>query len=211
MKKEIYNVMAIGAHPDDIELGCGGTLVKHVLLGHNVYVLIITNGEKGDHSPTKDECLNSFEKLGINKSNIFFGDFPDGYLLPNHELVDFIEKKIIEFNIERVYTHYPYDRHQDHRYLSAATSSATRRTPTLLLFQGPSTAFNFEPHYFVTLSEEILNSKLNALCCYNSQIKKNSMNIDLMKSIAIINGHRTNTKYAEAFALNHMITGEEYV
>ena len=53
------NILAIGAHPDDVELGCGGTISKHLELGDEVYVLIMTNGEKGSHAPNREECFKS--------------------------------------------------------------------------------------------------------------------------------------------------------
>ncbi|VVB77860.1 Diacetylchitobiose deacetylase [uncultured archaeon] len=201
------NILAIGAHPDDVELGCGGTISKHLLIGDVVYVLILTNGEKGNHDLNKQECFNSLEKLGINRSNVLFGNFSDGFVVSDQKLIDFMEKKINELNIERVYCHYPYDRHQDHRNSSTAASSAARKIPTLLLYQGPSTSVDFEPHYFIDISPEMLSKKINALSCYESQTKKNIINLEWVRSLAVINGMRVYTKYAEAFALNHMVEG----
>ena len=60
------NILAIGAHPDDIELGCGGTLRKHVLAGDTVYSIIASFGEKsGDRAQRKAEAIAAAKKIGI--------------------------------------------------------------------------------------------------------------------------------------------------
>jgi len=199
------NILIVGAHPDDIEFGCGGSILKHLELGDNVFVLVMTNGEQGNHPSNREECLNSLKLLGLGESNILFGNFSDGNLIANNITVDFIEKSINKFNITKVYTHDPNDRHQDHRNCSLAVSSAARKIPELLLFQGYSTNVCFEPHYFIELSEEHLRKKLNALNCYKSQTtKKDSFNLKLIEHIAGANGKMCNSEYAEAFALNHV-------
>ncbi|MDP3026588.1 MAG: PIG-L deacetylase family protein [Nanoarchaeota archaeon] len=198
------NILAIGAHPDDIELGCGGTIAKHLELGDNVFVLIMTNGEIGKHSLNRQECLTSLKLLGVKESNIIFGNFPDGNLLDNYITVDFIEKQLKRLNITKVYTHDPHDRHQDHRKCSLSVSSAARKIPEIFLFQGPSTNPTFEPHYFIELSQENFIKKMDALNCYDSQIKKGSINLRLIKNLAELNGAGSEINYAEAFAVNHM-------
>jgi LmbE family N-acetylglucosaminyl deacetylase len=198
------NVLVVGAHPDDIEMGCGGSITKHLELGDEVFILIMTNGENGDHHYNREECLNSLRTLGLHEDKIIFGNFPDGNLKDNNLTVSFIEKYIDRLKINKVYTHSPEDRHQDHRNCSNAVSSAARKISEILLFQGPSTRVNFEPHYFVQLSEEQLGRKINALSCYQSQIRKGIVNLNHIKSVAGANGVNCNAGYAEAFAINHI-------
>jgi LmbE family N-acetylglucosaminyl deacetylase len=202
MEKSRYiNVLAVGAHPDDIEIGCGGTIAKHLSVGDKVYVLVLTNGEKGNHTEGRKECLNSLKNLGVN--DIFFGNFPDGFLNDDHKTVNFIECIINKLNITRVYTHSPDDRHQDHRNCSRAVSSAARKITEILLFQGPSTTL-FEPHYFVELSESNFAKKISSLYNYESQIKKGTINPRLISNIAELHGATCNKSFAEAFAINHL-------
>jgi LmbE family N-acetylglucosaminyl deacetylase len=205
------NILAVGAHPDDVELGCGGAISKHLELGDNVFVLVMTNGEQGKHTPERKECLSSLKLLGIKEENIFFGNLSDGNIKDDCSTVNLIENYILKFEIDRVYTHYPIDRHQDHRNCSRAVSSAARKVQEILLFQGPSTKVPFEPHYYVELSENHLNIKLNALNSYKSQIEKGIVNLDLVESILKVNGMTHNRKYAEAFAINHLLRGENDV
>lgn len=204
-------ILAVGAHPDDIELGCGATIAKHLERGDSVFVMIITNGEWGNHQPDREECLNSLRTLGIKGSHIIFGNFPDGNVSDKRETVSFIEGQINRLKIERVYTHFPKDRHQDHRNCSYAVSSAARKVPEILLFQGYSSDISFEPHYFVGVSEEHLKKKLDALTCYKSQMQKGCVNLKWMKTLAELNGLSCRRRYAEAFAVNHLFRGEKDV
>ena len=205
------NILAIGAHPDDIELGCGGSIIKHLELGDEVYVLVLTNGEKGNHSPGRKECLKSLRSLGIKRKNIFFANFSDGHVSDDLNVVNFIEELINRLKIVRVYTHHFNDRHQDHRNCSYAVSSAARKVPEIFLFQGPSTKVSFEPHYYIELFDKHINKKIESMSCYKSQIKKGIVNLDWVRSLARINGYTNNKKYAEAFSINHMFREGEYV
>ena len=218
MEKEVSkiekekNVFFIGAHPDDVETGCGGTISKHLDMGDSVYVLIMTNGEKGKHPTKLKECIASLKILGVKKENIIFGNFPDGYLKDDQYVVNFIEKHLRKFNANRVYTHDPNDRHQDHRNCSNAVSSAARRgINDIFLFQGPSTRVPFEPHYFVEISEEQFNKKIKSIECYKSQIKKGILNLVSIKALAELYGSQHNVLYAEGFGINHVYKGENEI
>jgi LmbE family N-acetylglucosaminyl deacetylase len=204
-------ILAVGAHPDDIEIGCGGTIVKHLDLGDEVFVLIMTNGENGNHPQDRRECLSSLKSIGIKDSNIVFGNFPDGNLPDNKDTVNFIEKYIIKFGITKIYTHDPNDRHQDHRNCSNAVSSAARNIPEILLFEGPSTKVNFEPHYFIELSEREIIRKINALNYYQSQIVKNTLNLRWIENLAGIHSPICRLRYSEGFAINHILKKNENV
>lgn len=205
------NILAVGAHPDDVELGCGGSISKHLSLGDEVYVLVMTNGEKGGHSPQRQECLSSLKRLGVKEENIIFGNFSDGSIEDNLNVVNFIEEIIRDLGIDRVYTHYFNDRHQDHRNCSLAASSAARKVSEIFLYQGPSTKAPFEPHYFIELREEDLNKKIASLESYETQIKKGVVSLEWIKNLAVVNGIPYGKKYAEAFAINHFFRGGQYV
>jgi LmbE family N-acetylglucosaminyl deacetylase len=198
-------ILAVGAHPDDVELGCGGVLVKHLDLGDEVHVLVMTNGDKGNHTMNREECLASLDSLGVKKENIFFGNFPDGFLRDDFNTVSLIESYIKKLNITRVYTHSPSDRHQDHRSCSLSVSSAARNISEIFLFQGPSTKAPFDPHYFIEISEKQLGKKLKALGNYKTQIAKGIVNVQAIDCLARLNGAHHKTDCAEAFALNHAL------
>jgi LmbE family N-acetylglucosaminyl deacetylase len=206
-----HRALFIGAHPDDIELGAGGTLLKHLGRGDDVYVLVVTRGEKGNHSQTMSECHASFQSLGVKPSNIKIAEFPDAHLKDDHTLIDFIETYAKEVDPTRVYAHHFEDRHQDHRYLSKAVSAAARNFPQLLLYEGPSTAQTFNPHYYIPISKQQLDGKISSLGCYTSQIEKGIVDLERVKLTARIRGMDNNVRYAEAFGLNHFVLGENDV
>ncbi len=201
-------VLAVGAHPDDIEMGCGGALAKHLEVGDEVYCLVLTNGERGNHSLGREECLVSSKLLGLK--DIFFGGFTDGFLTDDFETVNLIEGFINKLGVNRVYTHSPHDRHQDHRNCSRAVSSAARKITEILFFQGPSTT-TFEPHYFIQLSDGHFEKKISSVRCYKSQIGKGVVDPRWLTNLAELNGAMCNEKYAEAFAVNHIIRGKNDV
>lgn len=210
MEKEQRKILVVGCHPDDVELGCGGTIAKHLEMGHKVYALILTRGQQGKHTVlSQEECRNSMKILGID--DVFFGELVDGYVEDNHKVVSMIEQYIVKLGIDRVYTHYYNDRHQDHRNCSRAVSAAARKVPEIFLYEGPSTLTGFEAHYYIGLTDEQLQKKLDALSCYKSQIEKGIVNLHWIRSLAGVHGSVCNTKYAEAFALNHVFRGEDNV
>ena len=197
-------ILAVGAHPDDIELGCAGTLVKHIQAGDEVFALVLTNGEKGNHDPYRDECLRSLGKLGIKKDHVFFGNFRDGFVMDDNETVSLIEKYIKKVGATKVYTHDSNDRHQDHRHTSLAVSSAARKVPEIFLFQGPSTTSTFEAHYFIEIDKRQLKKKIDSLKQYGSQTKKGIVNLKWVEDLAVTSGNSGNVEFAEAFAINHI-------
>lgn len=199
------NIMCIGAHPDDIELGSAGTILKHLQNGDEVYALILTNGEMGNHPIDRRECLDSLKKIGIKNENIVFGNFPDGFVEANLKTIKFIEDNLKKYKIQRVYTHSPDDRHQDHRNLSLSVTSAARKIPEIFHFQGPSTHLSFVPHYFIELSKEEVDKKIESLSCYKTQVEKGIIDIEFAKNIAIVNGKAVNAGFAEAFFINHLL------
>lgn len=115
-------ILAIGAHPDDIEFGCYGTLS---LLSNNqkVIFLILTNGEIGGNGEVrKTEAEKSAKMMG---AEIKFLDFPDGKLEQNGDSVRAVKDIIERNNIDTVFTHYFHDTHQDHVKSSLITLSAS--------------------------------------------------------------------------------------
>lgn len=204
-------VLAVGAHPDDIEMGCGGTLLKHILIGDEVFALILTDGEKGGHARNRKECIVSLIELGIKRENIFFGNFPDGYVQDDQRTVNFVEEIINRYGITRIFTHSSKDRHQDHRHCSQAVAAAARKTQEIFLFEGPSTLVPFEPHYFVDLEEEHMKRKIECLKKYETQMQKNIVNIRAIEQLGGVIGSKHGSLYAEAFEINHILKKENEV
>jgi len=197
---EKMNILAIGAHPDDIEIGCGGTLIKYADKGHGVFLLIMTGGGLGAPSSIRvEEQAVSREILGAE--HIFWGEYEDTYLTVDKDVISKIEKVIVEVNPSFIFCNFPDDTHQDHRHLAQATMSATRNLRNVLFYEGPTT-WGFNPHIFVDISDT-LDRKISALEAHGSQVTKTNIEdlsiVQIARSSANFRGIQGRVKYAEAF------------
>jgi hypothetical protein len=86
-----------------------------------------------------------------------------------------------------------------------AVLSASRKVGEIFLYQGPSTNVYFQPHYYIELSKKQVVKKIKALSSYRTQIAKGIVNLPWIQSLAGFHGLGSNAKYAEAFALNHLV------
>lgn len=200
--KEInkMNILAIGAHPDDIEFGCGGTLIKYAQKKHNVYLLVLTCGEVGgDPGIRKKEQQKAAKYIGAKE--VFFGGFKDTYLPEDRSLIMSIESVIDKVNPQVVFINYLYDVHQDHREAAKACLSATRYIKEVLYYEVPTTQ-HFEPEVFVDIGD-ILEKKLDLLKMHKSQVNRTRVEnltiLESAKSCANFRGFQGRVKYAEGF------------
>lgn len=109
------NVLAIGAHPDDVELGCGATLAKIISNGKKVAIIDLTLGELGTRGNSKirrKEALEAAQILGIHQR--VFLNFSDGFIESNKENILTLISWIRFFQPEILLTNPPHDRHPDH-------------------------------------------------------------------------------------------------
>lgn len=160
------SVLAISAHPDDVEIGCGGILLRHRRAGHDVTILTLTNGERGGDVRTRvNESEAAAELVG---ARLILRDLPDTRLSEGGGTIDAIAEAIEATNPTVIYTHTLNDNHQDHRAAHRATVVAARRVPEIHCYQSPSTAVSFAPTRFVDISD-LIEQKLLAIHAFVSQ------------------------------------------
>jgi LmbE family N-acetylglucosaminyl deacetylase len=193
-------ILAIGAHPDDVEFGCGGTLIKYARQGHDVSLLVMTDGGGGgDGRIRRQEQQAAGDILGV--SRLFWGEYPDTAIPLDRESIQRIERVILDVRPDFILVHSQDDTHQDHRHLSVATITATRYTRNVLFYEGPTTQ-NFSPNVFVDI-DGVLRDKISALQAHESQVTKTNiegMNIlDIVQSSAHFRGIQGRVRNAEAF------------
>ncbi|NIQ88330.1 MAG: PIG-L family deacetylase [Deltaproteobacteria bacterium] len=198
---QTMNILAIGAHPDDIEYGCAGTLIKYAERGHHIYLMVLTSGQEGGSSEIrKQEQENAAELMSVQK--IFWGGYHDTQLPLNKELIEKIEEVLGEVNPDLILVNYGDDTHQDHRILTQATMSATRYVRNVLFFEVPTTQ-NFNPQVYVDISDT-LERKSQVLNAHASQVMKTNIEdmyiIELAQANATFRGIQGRVKFAEAFA-----------
>ncbi len=194
------NVLAIGAHPDDIEFGCAGTLMKYADIGHNVYAMVLTGGGMGgSKSVRQKEAEEAALKMGVKE--IIWGSYQDTELPPSKSLIDDIEKAIEPVQPSFIFIHHQDDTHQDHRALAQAAISATRYIRNVLFFEGP-TSVDFSPNVFVDITTHV-DRKMEALAAHASQMEKTNipgLNIlDIARAVAVSRGIQARSGYAEGF------------
>lgn len=159
-------VLAIGAHPDDVEIGVGGLLSAHAQAGDEITILTLSRGARGgDADSRQHESLAAAEILG---ARLFLKDLVDTEISGGGSTVRLIEEVVREIQPTIVYTHSGNDRHQDHRAVSEATIVATRRVGTVACYQSPSSTIDYRPTRFVRI-DGFLDAKLRLLECFQSQ------------------------------------------
>jgi LmbE family N-acetylglucosaminyl deacetylase len=198
MKK--VNILAIGAHPDDIEFGCGGTLTKYSQRGHRLFLMVMTGGGSGAPSETRMAEQTAARQI-LGAEEIFWGGYQDTHLGVDAEMIKKIESVIASVKPEFIFCHFPDDTHQDHRHLAQAVMSATRYIRNVLFYEGPTTQ-NFNPQVYVDVADT-LEVKLEALRAHRSQVMKTNIEdlsiIEVARSCANFRGIQGRVKYAEAF------------
>lgn len=194
------NILAIGPHPDDIEIGCGGTLIKYAQKGHHVYMLVLTDGSfGGDPQVRRQEQEAAAGFIGVKQ--LFWGNYRDTELMGNRELIHVIDNVIAQVKPDTVFLNFWADVHQDHRAAAQAAVSATRYIKEVLFFEVPSTQ-HFEPDIFVDI-QDVLEKKLELLRKHASQVDRTRVeNLSILESaqsVANFRGYQGRVRYAEAF------------
>jgi len=194
------SILAIGAHPDDIEIGCGGALYQFASSGRDVYLAVMSLGGMGGEGETrKREQLRSKEILMSRE--VWFQDYEDTRLPQGKELIDSIEVIIQRVQPHYIFVNFREDTHQDHRVLARATMSATRNVHNVLFYEVPTT-HNFIPNVFVDISP-VMDKKTACLEAHRSQVMKTNIKgasiLDIAQSAARFRGVQGRTQFAEGF------------
>ncbi len=159
-------ILAIGAHPDDVEIGAGGTLLAHRVAGDSVTILTLSGGGRGgDASQRRSESEIAAEILG---ARLLMEDLEDARIREGDPTVSILERVIAEVQPTIMYTHSINDVHQDHRNTHSAAMVAGRRVPYVLCFQSPSSTIDFRPSRFASI-EAAIDGKLEAIAAFASQ------------------------------------------
>ena len=187
-------VLAIGAHPDDVEIGCGGTLARHRAQGDVLRVLTLTRGAAG--GDVNQRTIEAQRAAEVLSATLEIADLPDTRV-DSVETIDLIEAAIREFQPTHIYTHCAEDTHQDHRAVHEATLVAARRVPNVYCYQTPSTTVDFQPNCFVDVTD-FMKQKLQAIDSYKSQVARmDALEHDLIRATARYWGRYANYVLAE--------------
>lgn len=208
------NVLAIGAHSDDIEFGCYGTLFRHWRRGDTITVVIMSNRiilevNKKCTNIGEGESEKSAEYL---HAEIIRLNFSDKFVPFNSQSIEKLEKIIKDREIDTIYTHWGGDTHQDHINTLKTTLAAGRLINNVLCYEQvplPRVPISYPvANYYVDITEYI-DDKINCCKMHESQITKYNEQgfdvIDGLKVLARYRGNQINVKYAEAFDVLKMV------
>lgn len=201
---ESKKVVVFGAHPDDLEIGMGGTVAKLVRLGYNVNLVVATlpNFVKTDTKEgRKSEAIESAKILGCSTPD--FLDLAPDEITFGRNFVNNVDAIIQKYEPEIVFTQWIGDSHQDHQALTKAVIAACRDQKDLFMYEttipGGITEQAFRPQLFVDISTTI-DIKKSALDCFRSQIIRcGKIWIPAVLGRCSYRGYQMNVNQAEAF------------
>lgn len=200
------NILAVGAHPDDIEWGCGAALAAHADAGSHVGVLVLTDGRGNGNTETRHAETEAAAKvLGVE---LMWGGMSDGEVRHTAAAVSVVEEALAHVGAERVYVHWPYDSHQDHVAASGIVTSAARHAGDILYYQSPS-SIGFLASVFLDAAS-YLAIKEEALACHSSQVRGSLMvEVEDVETVARYWGafSRVPGRVAEGFMPSRMRLG----
>jgi len=191
------SVLAIGAHPDDVEIGAAGALLVHHSMGHEVCILTLSRGARGGTQSTRaSESETAAVALG---ATLYLEDLKDTHIAEGDPTIGAITRVVDAVRPTVVYTHSFHDVHQDHRNTHRAAMVAVRDVGSVCCFQSPSATVDFRPTRFVTIDAQ-LGGKVLAIQAYASQPEIRAyLEPDLIEATARYWSRYGDGLYAEAF------------
>jgi bacillithiol biosynthesis deacetylase BshB1 len=213
------SILVIGPHPDDQELGMGGSIVRLKSQGHKVHLVDMTNGEPTPHGSVEaraKEAANAARIMGVERTLLG---------LPNRQVVHNLEnrhKLAAAIRVHRpdwMFVPYPIDAHPDHVAVTRIAEDArfdAKLTKTdipgepwypkrIIYYYCTHLRMNFNPTFCLDISEQI-ETKMKAVAAYATQFGHNPMVIEMVRGISAYFGGRIGTAHAEPF-FSHEVVG----
>ena len=198
-------VLFLGAHPDDIELGCGA-LLHHIVRETDILCVTLSDNQKNpDLRNVKEEHYVSMAILGVPKEKIVFGPFttrvfPDS----RQEILEYFLKLRRDFQPDLIFVHSGQDIHQDHTTMTDEALRAFRGI-TVLGFDVVRSSYGFFPHFLVEVTEEDVTKKIEALSQYETYRDRYYFNAELTRSIMVRHGALAECPFAEGFDILRIV------
>jgi LmbE family N-acetylglucosaminyl deacetylase len=205
----VTRVLCVGAHSDDIEIGCGGTLLKLIRDHPNLEVMWVVFSAEAARSQEARASARSFLR-GAAKTHVVVKRFKCSFFPYHGERIKAYFERLKSFDPDVVFTHYRDDRHQDHRVLSDLAWN-TFRHHLILEYEIPKYDGDLgTPNFFVRLDEDLCLRKTAFLCeHFQTQSNRHWFTEDTFLSLMRLRGIEcaASTKYAEAFYSRKIVAG----
>jgi LmbE family N-acetylglucosaminyl deacetylase/AmiR/NasT family two-component response regulator len=191
------SVLAVGAHPDDVEIGAGGTMCVHKRLGDAVAILTLSGGARGGGLAGRASASQrAAELLG---ADLYLGDLEDTHIGGGEVTIAAVARVVAQVRPTVIYTHSLHDVHADHRNAHRAVLAAARAVGRVYCYQSPSATVDFRPGRFVAIDPG-MDRKLAVIGAYAAQAPgRGYLDEDMIRSTARYWSRFGDTGYAEAF------------
>lgn len=195
---EPRRVLAVGAHPDDLEIAVGGTLQRLVDAGHEVHAIVMSDGACGGDAERRImEARRGAAYMRLHQ--VVVHDFPDTALDScTNGMREVIEAAMQRLDPHLIFTHSAHDQHQDHAAVHVATLRAARQHQSILCYESPSTTRDFDPSFFVDI-KDYLPAKVEAVLIHADQATKPYMTSERIAATATFRGGQARSHPSEAF------------
>jgi N-acetylglucosamine malate deacetylase 1 len=198
-------VLCIGAHPDDIELGCGALIADIHAQTQVVCVTISDNQKNPLHMNLVPEHYASMAILGVAQENIILHDFTTRLLkAARQEILEVMIDLKKRYRPEVVFVHTAKDIHQDHQTVTEEALRAFRGT-TLLGFDVLRSSYGFFPDFLVEVSEQGVETKVQALNAYKTYADKYYFDENIIRATALRHGALAERPFAEGFDILRIV------
>jgi LmbE family N-acetylglucosaminyl deacetylase len=200
------NVLAVGAHYDDIELGCSGTLIKHVESGDHVTVMVLTDSKYQDPEGALIRDAGTALREGQQAARLIGAEL----VSLKHKTFevpfdDFLGRQILKYverrKIDTIYSHWVHDLHRDHQYAGRCTLMAGRHVPRFLMYRSNfyDTERQFRGNFYSDISQ-VIETKINVIKAHQSEMKRvRNEWLDFFLKQHQNDGQKIGVRYAECF------------
>jgi len=198
-------VLFLGAHPDDIELGCGA-LIHHIAAMSDVTCVTLSDNQSNPElKNVVREQLRSMAVLGVPKDRVRYGPFATRvFPQARQEILQYFLALREELDPEVIFVHSPHDVHQDHLTMTDEALRAFRGI-TVLGFDVVRSSYGFFPHFLVEVNEADVNAKVQALAQYETYRDKYYFSTELTRSIMLRHGALAERPFAEGFDILRIV------
>ena len=198
-------LLFLGAHPDDIELGCGA-LLAHVAQTTEVRCITLSDNQKNPklkNVPSEHMC--SMEILGLSKDSIVLDQFETrNFPRDRQQILEYLYQVNHEYAPDIVFVHTKADIHQDHKIVTEEALRAFRGV-TILGFDVFRSSYGFFPHFLIEVEEKDVDLKIEALTQYKTYADRYYFSPDVIRATMVRHGALAEVPFAEGFDILRMV------
>lgn len=198
-------LLFLGAHPDDIELGCGALLARVAGKLDLRCVTLSDNQRNPDLVNLVDEHYNAMEILGVSRDEVILKDFETRNFPRDRQIIlEFLYELNGAFRPDMVFTHTKADIHQDHDVVTVETLRAFRGV-SVLGYDVLRSSYGFFPHFLVEVSAEDVEKKIEALGAYQTYQSRYYFDPEVVRATSVRHGALAEKPFAEGFDILRIV------